>query len=148
MAINPGSDILSDALIAANPQRAEAAAGRLAALAAADGSDLPPFDAVLAAEPQAAQAVAAKLPVTALGVENQALRSGKRDNPYEQFEAVMLKSFFELMLPEHADSVFGSGFAGGVWKSMFAQSLAQAAGHGKITRLARDLEANAKRTKS
>jgi hypothetical protein len=41
-----------------------------------------------------------------------------------QFEAFVLQSFIEAMLPRHADSVFGSGTAGTLWKSMFAEKLA------------------------
>ncbi len=60
----------------------------------------------------------------------------------------MLKSLFEFMLPEKAASVFGSGFAGEVCRSMFAQSLAQAASHGKAGGIARYLEAREFRAKS
>ncbi len=73
---------------------------------------------------------------------------GKPANPYEQFEAVMLKSFFEAMLPVSANSVFGSGLAGDIWKSMFAQSLGTAVAHTKSVGVARELEARARRTKS
>ncbi len=146
MAINPGSDLLSDALLAAEPQRANAAAERLASLAA-NGDTAPPFDAALLPQPALAQA-APELALTAAGINNQGAMSGKRNNPYEQFEAAMLKSFFEMMLPEKADSVFGTGFAGEVWKSMFAQSLANATSHAKITSIAHDLEQRARRSKS
>ena len=36
----------------------------------------------------------------------------------------MLQSFIQSMLPKHANSVFGRGTAGGVWKSMLAEMLA------------------------
>ncbi|MGB8737886.1 MAG: flagellar biosynthesis protein FlgJ [Rhodomicrobium sp.] len=151
MAINPGSDLLSDALLAADPQRAQAAAERLASLAA-NGDSAPPFDTALLSQPAPAQPAfaqaAPQLAAAAAGIDNQAAVPGKRGNPYEQFEVAMLKSFFEMMLPQKADSVFGTGFAGEVWKSMFAQSLANATSHAKITRVARDLEERARRAKS
>ncbi len=161
MAINPGSDLLSDALLAAEPQRAQAAAERLANLAA-NGDSAPPFDTALLSQPALAQTAlepaalaqtalvqaAPQLAVTAAGISNRAAAPGKRENPYEQFEVAMLKSFFEMMLPEKANSVFGTGFAGEVWKSMFAQSLANATSHAKITRVAHDLEESAGRAKS
>jgi peptidoglycan hydrolase FlgJ len=141
MAINPASDLLSDALLAADPQRAKAAADRLASLAADDGS-VPPFEEALPSQPSLTQ------PVTKLSIADAVhggrAATGKQDNPYQRFEAAMLKSFFEMMLPENADSVFGTGFAGEVWKSMLAESLAIAASHAKITRIAHDLEKRAR----
>jgi hypothetical protein len=149
MAIDPGTDLLSDALLAADPQRAGAAAARLANLAAADVSGVPAFETMLAAAPRASGTAAPQLTAALATTQGQpAPRSSPRQNPYEQFETVMLKSLFELMLPEHADAVFGSGFAGGMWKSMFAQALAEGAGHGKLGPLARSLEAHARRAKS
>ncbi len=149
MAIDPGTDLLSDALVAADPQRAGAAAARLANLAGAEAASVPAFETVLAPAPQAAATAAPDLSSAWAAAQTQpAPRSSSRQNPYEQFETVMLKSLFELMLPEHADAVFGTGFAGGVWKSMYAQSLAEATGHGKLGHLARSFEAHAKRAKS
>src|SRR5271166_4517525 len=106
MAINPGSDLLADALIAADPQKAKAAAEKLAAEAAQDGAGVASFEGVLSAVPPAGlghmpgqTAVLSHAPVSA-----------KSGDPYERFEAVMLQSMFESMLPEKASSVFGSGF--------------------------------------
>ncbi len=44
MAINPGSDLLNDALMAAEPQRAKSAAERLASLAVSGDSAAPAFE--------------------------------------------------------------------------------------------------------
>ncbi len=44
-------------------------------------------------------------------------------DPYVEFEAFVLQSFIEVMLPKDAESVFGSGTAGGIWKSMLAEKL-------------------------
>jgi hypothetical protein len=147
MAINPGSDLLTDALLAAEPQRAKAASERLAALAVNSGSEAPAFEEALAAESPAPVAVASKSPLT-VSVGSQATFVAKPAHPYQQFEAVMLKSFFETMLPSKANSVFGSGLAGDVWKSMFAQSLATAVSETKGVGVARQLEARAQNNKS
>ncbi len=144
MAINPASDILSDALLAAEPQRAKAATERLASLALSGGAAPAAFEDALADQP----AAALKTPVTSVSVGSQATFVAKPASPYEQFEAAMLKSFFETMLPSNAASVFGSGFAGEVWKSMFAQSLATSVSHTKSIGIARELEARAHRKKS
>ena len=69
-------------------------------------------------------------------------------SPYQQFEATMLKSFFETMLPKKADAVFGSGLAGDVWKSMLAELLATMVSRTKSIGIARQLETRARRTKS
>jgi peptidoglycan hydrolase FlgJ len=47
------------------------------------------------------------------------------DAPHK-FEAYLLQSVFEQLLPRDSDSTFGSGFAGGVWRSMMAEHLANA----------------------
>ncbi len=48
MAISPGADLLNEALLAAEPQRAKAAEERLARIAGQDGSEAIPFDSLLA----------------------------------------------------------------------------------------------------
>jgi flagellar protein FlgJ len=147
MAINPGSDLLTDALLAAEPQRAKAATDRLANLAASDGTAAAEFDNALAAQPVSAQAAAAQHPLS-VTIRSQATVVRKPAHPYQLFEATMLKSFFESMLPNNAKSVFGAGLAGNVWKSMLADSLGTTVSKGKGIGIARELEARARRTKS
>jgi len=43
----------------------------------------------------------------------------------QQFEAFVLQSFIEEMMPKNADSVFGGGLSGGYWKSMLSEKLAE-----------------------
>jgi hypothetical protein len=146
MAINPGTDLLSDALVAADPQKAKAAEDRLARLAEQVGDPaLPQFGDVLTSSYLPGSAFL-KLPVTSAGLQTGANRSGK--DPYEQFEVTVLKSLFELMLPDKAPSVYGSGFAGGVWKSMLAQSLADATGLAGGIGIARRLKARKRNAKA
>jgi hypothetical protein len=138
MTINPGADLLTDALAAADPQRAKAAEERLARLATQNAEDTPAeveFQAVLASGN-----LSLKAPLASAALF-QAVHPAKRGNPYEQFEATVLKSLFELMLPAKATSVFGSGFAGEVWRSMLADSLAGVAGKAGVAGIARSLEA-------
>jgi Rod binding domain-containing protein len=42
----------------------------------------------------------------------------------KEFEAFVLQSFIQEMLPKNAESVFGGGIAGEIWKSMLAEQLA------------------------
>lgn len=48
----------------------------------------------------------------------------KTTEAFRQFESFVLQSFIETMLPKGAESVFGKGTAGSVWKSMLAEKLA------------------------
>ena len=56
---------------------------------------------------------------SASGAKNDA----KALKAYQDFEAFVLQSFVESMLPKDAESVFGKGLAGGYWKSMLAEKL-------------------------
>jgi hypothetical protein len=145
MAINPGTDLLSDALIAAEPQRTKAAEERLAQMASQGDSAGAGFEEALASPSSAA--APSKLFAGPGGLEIGAIHPVKSGNPYQQFEVTVLKSLFELMLPEKANSVFGSGFAGNVWRSMLAQSLADVAGHTGGIGIARDLQARRQKSK-
>jgi Rod binding domain-containing protein len=46
-----------------------------------------------------------------------------RDVPKE-FEAFVLQTFIQEMLPKNAEGVYGSGIAGDIWKSMLSEKLA------------------------
>lgn len=46
-----------------------------------------------------------------------------RDVPKE-FEAFVLQSFIQEMLPKNAEGVYGPGIAGDIWRSMMAEKLA------------------------
>lgn len=57
--------------------------------------------------------------------ERAPVTASKQTEAFRQFESFILQSFIETMLPKNAESVFGSGTAGGVWKSMLAEKLAE-----------------------
>jgi len=48
----------------------------------------------------------------------------KTPDALRQFEAFVLQSFIQSMLPKDAEDVFGRGTAGSFWKSMMAEKLA------------------------
>lgn len=48
------------------------------------------------------------------------------DESMKRFEAMVLRTFFENMLPKNTESVYGKGMAGDMWKSMMAEHLADA----------------------
>jgi len=50
--------------------------------------------------------------------------TGDAKTVQKDFQAVVLTTMIEAMLPQDAQSVFGSGTAGSVWRSMLADKLA------------------------
>jgi flagellar protein FlgJ len=146
MAISPPSDIVLDVVQAADPSRYQEAAGRLRQLAPAGAE---PFGDVLeevaskaplpyAAEPAPQMPFDAASAITRIRSDRaQAHRAAGGDGAveaYRGFEAMAMTTFVEAMLPQQANSVFGSGTAGQIWKSMLAQQIgaqvAQAGGIG------------------
>lgn len=66
----------------------------------------------------------------ATGRQNRGQVSPGLDAPHK-FEAYLIQTMVEQMLPEHTDSAFGSGFSGNAWRSMMAERVADVvAAHG------------------
>ena len=61
---------------------------------------------------------------------------------YQHFEAMVLQTFIQNMLPKNTESVYGKGMAGDMWKSLMAEqlskSMAARGGIGIASRLLRD----------
>ncbi len=142
MAIAPPSDILLDAVRAADPARVRAATARLAQLAADPAAGNEGFATALAsaqaangqaANGRAAGAVTAGETSTLLAaapsgsvgrresVEARAV--GHKTDTYQKFEAVLLQQFVESMLPKD-DELFGDKTSAGVYRSMMAEQFA------------------------
>ncbi len=122
MSIFPANDLIVDVARAADPVKRDLATRRLAALS--QGAD---FAALAASPSQApahgpsslqAQAPARLSSTTAVRASNPAAE------PMKQFEAFVLQSFIELMLPKDAENIFGHGVAGDAWRSMLAEQMA------------------------
>ena len=98
MAFDFGSDILVDAMRAADPQQAADARMKLQKLSDLRGArdvPVPSFEASLQAGDR---------------------RSVVKDNPKEvlqKFESVVLSTFVQAMMPKDASSVFGEGLSFG-----------------------------------
>ncbi len=111
-----------DVARAADPAAVEAARERLAAIASR-ASAAPGFSVEAAPRARTVQ--------QADGAE-----------AFQRFEAFVLQSFLEAMMPEETDSVYGAGLAGGMWKSMMAEQLgaqmARAGGIGIADRILSD----------
>jgi Rod binding domain-containing protein len=104
MAISPPSDIVLDVARAVDPTQMETAraalmkkAGAAASFAADASSDPSPTTGKVKADPA---------------------------TQYKRFEAMVLQTFIQNMLPKDSEDVYGKGFAGDMWKSQLAQHLA------------------------
>lgn len=112
-------------------------------------SILPPGDILLevtrAADPKAVAAAHARLQAQAAGrsgnfdvpvAQAKTARTGSGTEPPEhfvQFEAMVLQTFLKSMLPEEAETHYGKGLAGEMWRDLFADALGTAlAKHGGI----------------
>ena len=106
MAFDFGSDILVDAMRAADPQRAAEARMQLKTLSqnarAIDSSNIE-FGTELAQ-----------------GLKRTTPQEGPRET-LQKFEAVVLSTFVQAMMPKDATSVFGEGLSGDMWKAQMAR---------------------------
>lgn len=142
MAITPPSDIVLDVMQAADPTRQRAAAEKLTRMqsASASGADFgAAYQARVASDPAAAlimrnQASIQPTSVAGTGGVNKAAPV------YRKFEAFVLQVFVESMLPKNAESVYGKGTAGGIWKSMLAEQIGKQIAEAGGVGIARHLE--------
>lgn len=104
MALATAGDLILDVVRAADPSAAEAARAKLATLSARAGAAT--FDA-------------------SANVANARTTGARAPTPeaYVQFEAMVLQSFIQTMLPKENEAVYGEGMAGEMWQSMLAEQL-------------------------
>lgn len=108
MAISLPSDIVMDVARAVEPAGVEAARAQLARRGSAVGGAAA-FSIVDMRNSAAPETGPAKSPDT-----------------FKRFEAMVLETFVQNMLPKNAENVYGKGVAGDMWKSMLAGKLADA----------------------
>ena len=109
MAISPPSDIVLDVARAVEPAGIEAARAKLARRGGAVGEATAAFSLG--------------------GMRSSAVpetEHGKSPDTFKRFEAMVLETFIQNMLPKDAENVYGKGVAGDMWKSMLAGKLADA----------------------
>ena len=131
MSIAPPSDIILDVARAADPQRLQAATTKLNALATSSGGEPVDFHALLAsaATPKPA-AAASPGPSTLFG--SHAATTTSSLSPYQKFEAVLLQTLVQEMLPKD-DELFGDAASADACRGMMAEQLAnQMARSGRI----------------
>lgn len=129
MAISPPSDIVLDVARAADPARLQLAVDRLQKLGngiagtqfaaavdeAAPAGGLP---GLAGAREKFAALAPAKLDSASPAVLSKSAKT------MQQFEAQVIQTFIEQMMPEATANNFGSGTAGGVWRSMLSEQIA------------------------
>ncbi|RJG44072.1 MULTISPECIES: rod-binding protein [unclassified Mesorhizobium] len=110
MAISPPSDIVLDVARAVEPSNLETARAELAKRGSAVGGS----------------AVASfSLGETGIsGSFKTGTEQAKTPDSFKRFEAMVLQTFIQNMLPKDAENVYGKGMAGDMWKSMMAGKIA------------------------
>ena len=132
MSIAPPSDIILDVAQAADPQRLQAATSKLAKLASGSATVPDDFATLLT---QAGGASSSPTPPT---VRNSTLAMtpamvvNQPASPYRKFEAVLLQTFVQEIMPKD-EQLFGDAASADISRSMMAEQLAnQLAKSGRI----------------
>lgn len=112
MAISPPSDIVLDVARAVEPADIDAA--RTALIKRTSG--------VMTANASGTFSLIEAGKVDARALEGTA--SAKSPESYKKFEAMVLQTFIQNMLPKDGSSVYGKGVAGDMWKSLMAEKIA------------------------
>jgi peptidoglycan hydrolase FlgJ len=111
LAISPPSDIVLDVARAVEPSGLEAARAELVKRAGG-----------------ASTAGASDVFSLTQAISNRAAASGSTEtgtpDSFKRFEAMVLQTFIQNMLPKDAGTVYGKGVAGDMWKSLLAEQLA------------------------
>lgn len=143
MIVTATRDLVLDVLDAADPVTQRTATAKLDALKSSDADFAATMDAEAGKAAAAADQSAAKVAEAQSGVVNgppvQVIKKPGPDEVYRKFEAFVLQTFVETMLPKESEEVFGKGTAGGIWKSMLAEQLGNQLAKGKGIGIAREL---------
>jgi flagellar protein FlgJ len=147
MTVTPVPDLILDVMEAADPVSQRAATGKLERASSAGGED---FAAAMdrkieAGAPERTAASAQGTSVARGGViggSGHAALIKKADTDravYRKFEAFVLQTFVESMLPQNASEVFGKGTAGTIWRSMLAEQIGNEMAKGEGIGIAKQL---------
>jgi flagellar protein FlgJ len=132
LAINPPSDIVLDVARAADPLKLQAAALKLTGAVDDDGNNFTSLvdglDPSLASRPAVISTpgligLQSDFGPKGAQMERSPALSGPEMKPYRDFEALVLQTFVQNMLPKDAEGIFGHGTAGEMWKSILAEQL-------------------------
>ncbi len=120
MSIFPATDIISDVARAADPGKVRTAIKRLEDIG---GEKLLNADASFAVTKAALAPVRIEArPMTIDGAAPTATRTEPLD-PMQKFEAFLLQSWLEALLPKEGSGAYGHGPGADIWRSMMAEQL-------------------------
>lgn len=123
LAISPPSDIVLDVARAAAPADIAAARLELQRRATASGAATATFvEKAAAGRPDMRADSASAASMKADGTKAGGAKAGEQ--AFRKFEAMVLQTFVQSMLPNDSEAVFGKGLAGEMWKSQLAEQLA------------------------
>ncbi|MER8373347.1 rod-binding protein [Mesorhizobium sp. M1406] len=114
LAISPPSDIVMDVARAVDPTDIEAAR---AALTKRSGGAAGAFSVDSAASVDAGS-------VLSRATADKAAAATDPAKKFKKFEAMVLQTFIQNMLPKDTEGVYGKGLAGDMWKSQLAERVA------------------------
>ena len=124
MAISPPSDLVLDVVNAADPMQVTAAREKLRAVGAArEASVLTASNAGFASAINSLDTPESK---AGFGKVQAAVDHSKVPETYRKFEASVLSTMIQSMMPSESEQVFGKGSAGEFWKSMMSEQMADA----------------------
>lgn len=148
MIVTATPDLVLDVLEAADPATQRAATAKLDALKSSGADFAATMDAEVGkakaatADQSAAKAVADAQSTAVNGPPVKVIKAPASGEVYRKFEAFILQTFVETMLPKESEQVFGKGTAGGVWKSMLAEQLGAQLAKGNGIGIAKQLAAS------
>jgi flagellar protein FlgJ len=130
VSIAPPSDIILDVAQAADPQRLQAATIKLNSMATASGGAAVDFHTLLASAAGHSAGTGGAAGSTLSSLTPPTTRPAM--SPYRKFEAVLLQTFVQEMLPKD-DNLYGDAATSDAYRSMMAEQLAnQLAKSGRI----------------
>ncbi len=142
MIVTATPDLVLDVLEAADPVTQRAATAKLDALKSSNADFAAAMDAEVGkAADQSATGISDTRPAAVNGAPVKVVKAPASGEVYRKFEAFILQTFVETMLPKESEQVFGKGTAGGVWKSMLAEQLGNQLAKGNGIGIAKQLAA-------
>lgn len=122
MSIPTSVDIVLDVARAADPEKYREAVQRLTEMRAV-AADAQPATVPASSEQRVTSTFSRA--IEANTARPEVVRPRGRLNAYGQFEAFLLQTFVQSMLPKKATNVYGKGTAGEVWRSMLAERIGE-----------------------
>lgn len=126
MTIFPATDLVTDVASAADPERVKAAVARLADLSSRK-VDPREFAALVAGAKGGAPTEAARTRTAdaTVAATNSAAAIAQPSDPAQKFEAYIIQTCLQTILPQSGQGYFGRSAGSDVWRSMVAEQLGE-----------------------